>query len=222
MLNEISSTFPEELAKAYKTKNRRDATHDVAGYGKINESELFRSSESVVVMLAEEQIAENTSQFFELPLPDDFLQRRGGLREIRVSLAYTPPVRTTRIEYRATRIGFKLVQGHSLQEVERHFDNAAKAEYQTMPESSASNRFVSSELREKGTVQCSVWTRKQLDPSKKWFVVVTRNDYGWGQELCNELENYALVVTVTDRENENAQLYTQIQQQINLQLRGRV
>lgn len=222
MLNEISSTFPEELAKAYKTKNRSDIVHDVAGYGKINESELFRSSESVVVMLAEEQIAENTSQFFELPLPEDFLQYRGGLREIRVSLAYMPPVRTTRMEYRATRIGFRLVDGDSLQEVERHFDNETKAEYQTMSESSTSTRFVSSELREKGTVQCSVWTRKQLNPNKKWFVVVTRNDHDWGQELCDELENYALVVTITDRENANAQLYTQIQQQINLQLRGRV
>lgn len=195
----------------------RTLDREIAGYGKITEDELFRSTENVVVLMAEDAIEDDTSHFFELPLPADFLRSSRSTREIRVSLAYTPPVRTTRIEYRASRIGFRLVTGTSLEHVQKHFDNEQKNGTESLGEASATSRTISQTLREKGTVQSSSWLRKALKPGEKWFVVVTRNDYEWGKVQCDELENYALVVTVTDRENEHAQLYTQIKQQINIQ-----
>ena len=70
-------------------------------------------------------------------------------------------------------------------------------------------------------MQSSTWRIRQPKPTEKWFVVVTRQDKDWGESLSLELEDYALVVTVTDRENENAQLYTQISQRIEQQIRAR-
>jgi hypothetical protein len=71
-------------------------------------------------------------------------------------------------------------------------------------------------------VQSSIWTFRQLKPTGKWFVVVTRQDKDWGSSLCNELENYALVATVSDRDNQEVQLYTQIQMRIREQEQVRV
>ncbi|MCK5689015.1 S8 family peptidase, partial [Myxococcota bacterium] len=53
---ETASTFPEEMQVQYKeateTKNR-DIAREVAGYGVIDEDALYRSSQNVVVLMAE-------------------------------------------------------------------------------------------------------------------------------------------------------------------------
>jgi subtilisin family serine protease len=221
MLSEIENSFPEEMKEVYKSETDREATRDVAGYGVIDEGELFRSSQNAVVLMAEEKIENNSHHFFELPLPVEFLRTQRAAREIRVTLAYCPAVRTTRIDYVATKIHFKLIKDVSLEAVERHFNHETQTETQTRNDDAISNRDISAELRSKGTVQSSTWRIRQPKPTEKWFVVVTRQDKDWGESLSLELEDYALVVTVTDRENENAQLYTQISQRIEQQIRAR-
>lgn len=101
---------------------------DVAGYGEVNESDLFRSSDNTVVLVSEQTIEKDSCQFFELPLPPDFLRKGLATRELTVTLAYSPAVRTTRIEYLATQISFRLVKGTSLDEVQKHFNQATKAD----------------------------------------------------------------------------------------------
>jgi hypothetical protein len=226
MPNECISTFAEEHAKQYAKKNGRRAPHiDIGGYGLVNEENLYRSDESAVLLMADDAIENDSYQFYELPLPNDFLRRKKSVRELRVSLSYSPAVRTTRLDYRATKIVFNLVKGHSLDEVQKHFHKELQKDRDKLSDTvtSKANRSISSELRGKGTVQCSTWNFKKLSPDFKWFVVVTRQDAsGWGDTLSDKEEKYALVVTVTDRENENAQLYTQISQRIEQQVRERV
>ncbi|HAT9718743.1 S8 family peptidase [Legionella pneumophila serogroup 1] len=210
-------TFSEEFSKQYKNNSpskNRELIRDIVGYGKVNEDILYRSTENAVVLIAEDKIENNICQFFELPLPVDFLRSKRAKRELRVSLAYSPPVRTTRLEYLATKITFRLVKGKSLEEVAQHFDREMQKEKDTLNDASTSNRTISAQQRDKGTVQSSYWELKQLNPSEKWFVVVIRQDREWGKPLCLEEEPYALVVTVMDKDNLEAQLYTQIQLRI--------
>tara|TARA_R110002049_G_scaffold84874_1_gene216031 strand:- start:564 stop:965 length:402 start_codon:yes stop_codon:yes gene_type:complete len=116
------------------------------------------------------------------------------------------------MDYRATKISFNLVSGSSLNEVEKYYNKSHQSELATLGDTvSDQRRKISSELRSKGTGQVSRWKFKRLDSTKKWFVVVTRQDsYGWGKDISQEEEKYSVVVTITDRENEEAQLYTQI------------
>ena len=221
MLSEIESSFPEDMKKSYRSANGRDAFRDIAGYGAVDEGELFRSSQNAVVLMPEEKIENNSHHIFELPLPDDFLRSQRASREIRVTLSYCPAVRTTRIDYVATKMSFRLVKDQSLESVQRHFNHSTQDETKTRNDDATSNRDISAELRGKGTVQSSTWRIKQPKPSEKWFVVITRQDRDWGEALSFEQEDYALVVTVTDRENEEAQLYSQISQRIELKARER-
>ncbi len=218
---EVVETFPGEMKTAYKKTNSRDASRDVAGYGQIDESELFRSSQNAVILMAEDKIDNNAHHFFELPLPPDFLRSQRVAREIRVTLAYCPAVRTTRLDYVATKMHFRLVKDSSLEAVQRFFNHDTQEETETRNDDATSNRDISAELRGKGTVQSSTWRIRQPNPSEKWFVVVTRQDRDWGVPFSLEQEDYALVVTVTDRENEKAELYTQISQRIEQQARER-
>jgi hypothetical protein len=199
----------------------------VCGYGKVEECGLFRSTENIVTIKAEEAIANKTHHFYEIPLPSDFVS--GGKRrprEIAVALAYTPPVRSTRMNYRATRIEFRLVASPDLDHVITMFNNATlKSDYKNIPELKT-GRLHGPDARSKGTVQADFWRFVQFNAdsklrNQKLFVVVTRNDFPWGEHLCNFEENYSLLVSLRDRENENAQLYTQIKAQLETKLRLR-
>lgn len=217
LINEIESAFSEDLKKAYsgdpKTLNR-DICRDIAGYGIINEDTLYRSSENAVTLLIEETIENNSHQFFELPLPVEFLRSKRSLRDLRISLAYTPEVRTTRIEYTATKISYRFVKGTSLQEVEKYFNHNTQASMESRNDDSPTNRTITSQTRDKCTVQLSTWKFRQCKPSERWYVVVTRQDREWGKAVALEQEPYAMVITVTDRENAEAELYTQISEKI--------
>jgi hypothetical protein len=208
---ECETAFDATLCKQYRKAKRRELPREVAGYGSIDSDTLFRSSEFAVVLMCEDRIKDNAHQFYELPLPSDFLRSQRATRELRVTMAFTPPIRTTRLDYAATKIIFRLVKGKSLEEIQRHFNHYVQEDTETRNDDAAPNRGVSAQVRDKGTVQSSVWRFRQLKQHEKWFVVVTRQDKDWGAQLCIEAEPYALVVTVTDRENEKAQLYTQIE-----------
>ncbi|WP_043307932.1 S8 family peptidase [Pseudomonas sp. ML96] len=214
--DEVTSSFSEEFREGYKTAKatrNRDVARDVAGYGVVSETDLFRSTDSVVVLMAEEAIESEGCQFFELPLPNDYLRSARGTRELTITLAYSPVVRTTRIEYLATQIYYRLVVGSSLEEVQKHFNQEMKKKTAILKEAKHSSRDIPEQMRNHGTVQSSRWTFKQGKPGEKWFVVVARVDKDWSPSAA-EKESYSLVVTVADRDNEQAQLYTQIQQRI--------
>lgn len=223
--DECKKTFSEEWCKQYKddpTTKNRELPREVVGYGKVDEEILYRSTENAVVLMAESNIKNNAHEFYELPLPETFLRSQRAKRELRVTLAFSPPVRTTRLEYTATNITYRLVKGASLGEIQQHFNNDTRDEAEARNDDSTPNRIITSQQRDKGTVQSSLWDLKQLKPSEKWFVVVTRQDRDWGSNLCLEEEPYALIVTVTDKDNLEAQLYTQIQVRIREQERARI
>lgn len=223
--SECLLTFDEETLREYpKNNGRRHPYNEVSGYGAISEDNLFSSSEDSVLLMAEDEINNDCCQFYELPLPETFLRRKHSYRELRVALSYSPAVRTTRLDYRATKITFNLVKGKSLEEVQKRFNRDFQKEQKTLGDSvtAKSNRVITSEARDRGTAQASIWKFRKLSPDFKWFVVVTRHDaYGWGEELSLEKEGYSLVVTVSDKEYEDAQLYTQINQIIREKAQAR-
>ncbi|QOQ83851.1 S8 family peptidase [Comamonas thiooxydans] len=220
---EVTSSFSEEFKTSYKEAKatlHRDVARDIAGYGAVSDADLFSSSDNVVVLMSEETIENDGCQFFELPLPDAYLRSSRGTRELCITLAYSPVVRTTRIEYLATQISFRLAIGKSLDDVQKHFNKQLKAETEVLKEAKAANRDISAQLRGRGTVQSSRWTLRQCKPGEKWFVVVVRQDRDWNPSAA-EKESYSLVVTVTDRDNEHAQLYTQIKERVEQQVLAR-
>lgn len=199
----------------------------VCGYGQVHESSLHRSLENAVTLIAEGTLENKRHHFYEIPIPDEFTS--GGkrrLREIAVALAYTPPVRSTRIKYRASRIDFRLVAAKDLEHVTTMFNKAtAKNHFKNIPELKTAS--VGQQARSKGTVQADVWKFKSFDSrsplrNKRLFVVVTRNDFPWGETLCDDEETYALVVSLRDQENQSARLYSQIRAQIEMRVPVRV
>lgn len=197
----------------------------LCGYGQIQETGLLSSTENEVTLLAEASIPDKRHHFYEIPIPDDFYSKGKRHREITVALAFCPLVRTTRIDYKANRISFKLVEANNLEEVTNYFNAATSPEAYENIEEISTNRSLSDKDRSKGTVQACTWLIKQISEQKKkkrLFVVVTRNGPPWGTLLSEEQEAYSLVIILRDLYGEGVKLYTQIQNRIQTKVRQRV
>ena len=206
-----------DLLNPASNANGKQRLLQVVGYGRIDEDALYRSVDQAVTLLAEDRIDNNKCHFYELPTPDDFWSRGRRNREITVALAYSPEVRTTRLDYRMSKLWFTLVTATSLDEVERAFQRNRE---EGMGERN-SGRWLSNADRKHGTLQVSRWTFKRpVQPGQRVFVVATRQDTPWGV-VAETSEPYALTVVLADRENATVNLYAQVQAQLRLRTQAR-
>ena len=83
-----------------------------------------------------------------------------------------------------------------------------------MEKCDGTKRDVTQDDRSRGTLQSTTWSFNQFNKPRKLFLVVTRQDQPWAYDQVEEKENYALAVSITDRENEEARLYQQISAQL--------
>ena len=207
-----------------------DALRDIAGYGLLDRSALYRSLDDCVTLYAEERIENRRHHFYQVPIPGEFWSPGSRPRELTVALAYRPPVRTTRIDYRAASLSFKLVQAASLDRVARAFDAAVDKDTAPSVQERDTNRRYPETTRSRGTVQASTWTFTRPSAAFRkasWFVVVTRSDPLWGETLASEHESYGLTVVLSDREKGHARLlaeprlYAAIQERLRARARAR-
>lgn len=214
--------WPEACETLLGPGNRpegRDRLLQLIGYGRVDDAALYRSLDHTVTLLAEERIGNDQHHFFELPLPDSFWANGRRAREITVALAYSPEVRTTRLDYRRAKLQFTLVVAANLDEVTQAFQRNRE---QGMGERS-NGRWLPNDTRKNGTLQVSRWAFRQAPArSDKVFVVITRQDSAWSQdEHRAEDEPYALAVVLADREQSNAQLYAQVQAMLQARAQAR-
>ncbi len=202
-----------------------DSIRKVLGYGQVDARALLKSLENEVTLIVEGQIENKRHHFYEVLVPEDFISLGKRTREISVGLAHTPSVRSTRITYKATRLDYRLVAAPDLDHAVKMFNKAtSKENFENIPELTGAN--VSWRLRSKGTVQSAMWQFKQFNrnsklKTEKLFVVVTRNDHPWGEVDTKIAEEYSLVVCLRDRENQQAKLYSQIQNRLQQRQRAR-
>lgn len=203
----------------------KEALRNLTGYGLVDRAALYRSFEDYVTLWAEGRIQNRRHHFYEVPIPEEFWQGNRRNRELTVALAYRPPVRTTRIDYKAVGISFMLVKAESLDQVARAFNAATDRETDPSIQERIGNRNFTAQERSRGTVQASTWSFKQPSQNVRessWFVVVTRNDPAWGESISSERESYALVVTLADRLAEQPRLYTRIDARLRARARATV
>ncbi|MDH2239722.1 S8 family peptidase [Pigmentiphaga sp. GD03639] len=207
----------EALLNPGNNAEGRDKLLHLVGYGRVDDAALFRSLDHTVTLLAEERVGNDQHHFFELPVPDSFWANGRRTREITVALAYSPEVRTTRLDYRRTKLWFNLVVADSLDDVTRAFQRNRE---EGMGEHS-NGRWLPNDTRKNGTLQVSRWRFKQaLANGHKVFVVVTRQDSPWSDGRDGD-EPYAVAVVLADREQANAQLYAQVRAALQARAQAR-
>ena len=185
------------------------------GRGRIDDNALYESLDRIVTLIAEEEIRVDQNHFFQIPLPESWWRGGRRLRSIRVALAYAPETRTTRMDYRATKIRFSFVSADTLDEVTAAF----RRNRENGLAERNSNRWISTDKRSNGTLQVSKWEFRRRVQRNNLFVVVSRQDPPWSS-VSDLPESYAISVVLSDREQVDATLYAEIR--AVLQARARV
>jgi subtilisin family serine protease len=86
------------------------STRAISGYGLIDAEMAAYSDDSRVVLYAEDELAIDHFAVYQIPIPQPFQTERGR-RTIRISLAFDPPVRHSRLDYNGVGMSFRLIRG---------------------------------------------------------------------------------------------------------------
>lgn len=199
-----------------------DELRRLVGYGRTTEVDACQSTQGRVTLMSEAELEENATHFFEIPLPEGFLSTGRRDRSITVALAHTPMVRTTRIDYRASKFDFRVVRALNHGAVAKVFSKTKQSDREEIIKE-VRPPSVGWAARSKGTVQSASYSLKVLDDglrAEKLFVVVSREVPRWASNRL-PLEPYALVVTLEDQASAQAKMYNQVEVLVRQRVRQR-
>lgn len=105
----IGADGPEDGLEKMEADHPRERLA-VFGNGHPDIGSALFSDDDRVVMVAESQLEPDQFAVFEIPITDEF-QIEPGKREIKVALAFDPPIRRSRKEYTGIQMRFDMVRG---------------------------------------------------------------------------------------------------------------
>ena len=214
------ATWPQAcvgLLNPHGNAQGRDKLLRAVGYGRVDEEALYQSLSRTVTLVAEERIDTDQHHFFRVPVPDTWWRGGRRWRAVRVALAYAPEARTTRLDYRATRLRFSLVNSNTFADVTAAF----RRDREDGMEERQSNRRISSDKRNGGTLQVSEWRFGRRPKRGNLCVVVTRQDAPWSP-VSDQPESYGLAIVLDDRECAEATLYAEVRAELQARARVRI
>jgi hypothetical protein len=209
----LSASVPPE---AMQCLNRlgREAVRACCGYGVPNLARALDSEERRVVLIADRQeLATDQFALYRVPLPKEF-QTTKGERLIRVSLAFDPPVRHTRLEYLGLRLNYHLIRGMKPDDIFEHFRQRAKDEkrFDDLPNTAKCALDPPRDIRGTSTLQAATFKMaRNIDRYGDDYYLVVFAERRWaGEEITHQ--RFALAL----------ELEHEAQIDIHQQLRARV
>jgi hypothetical protein len=197
-----------------------DACPRICGFG-VPDTMRAMTSDNRVVLYADTTIALDHFFIYEVAIPEEFLVTRGR-RHIRVTLAFDPPVRHTRIDYLGTRMSFRLVRGATLEEVIEFYRRRPEEDGPPpdMPNRNNCDLKPGPNSREMGTLQRAELVMKN-NPLRDYgdtYYLVVRCERRWADELDSP-QRFAIVVDLSHEAE--ILLYARLQERIRLRARAR-
>lgn len=170
------------------------AVRNICGHGQIDTNRAAYSDDHRVVLYAEDQLAYDHFAVYELPIPEPF--QGGGRRTIKVTLAFDPPVRHSRVDYAGVGMSYRLVRGCDPDFIFDHFRKRTKLEGDAPELAKRYNCDLrpGPQVRELGTVQSSsvTFTQDTNRYGDKYYLIV-RCEGGWAS-TSETMQRFALVV----------------------------
>jgi hypothetical protein len=191
-----------------------EAIHAVCGHGQVDLERAAFSNDARVVLYGEDSLAIDHFAVYQIPIPELF-QSEAGERNIRVTLAFDPPVRHTRTDYAGLGMSFRLIRGCEPQKIFEHYRKRVKDDG-PFPELEARYNcklLPGPDAREKGTVQsATVSFKRSIEDYGDSYYLVVRCDGGWASFVGQQ--RFAVVVEISHKAE--ILLYETIRQRIRV------
>ena len=134
---------------------------------------------------------------YQIPIPEPFQTERGR-RTIRISLAYDPPVRHSRLDYNGVSMNFRLIRGCAPDDIFEHFRRRTVAEG-AVPDMAARYNcklLPSSTLRERSSLQTAAVTfSRDVSTYGDTYYLVVRCAGGWSGDEGQQ--DFAVTVEIS-------------------------
>jgi hypothetical protein len=211
----LSARIPPEATECLKGLGN-GAILACCGYGVPDLARALNSEERRVVLIADQQeIATDQFALYRVPLPKDF-QTTKGKRRIRVSLAFDPPVRHTRLEYLGLRLNYHLIRGMKPEDIFEHFRLRKKDEerFDDLPSTAKCPLEPSRDIRGTSTLQAATFkmTRNIDHYGDDCYLAVFAERRWAGEEITHQ--RFAIAVELEHEAEIN------IHQQLRARLRA--
>jgi hypothetical protein len=173
------------------------AERAMCGYGRVDSERAVFSDDARVVLYAEDRLSIDHVAVYQIPIPEPFQTERGR-RTIRISLAYDPPVRHSRLDYNGVSMNFRLIRGCAPDDIFEHFRRRTVAEG-AVPDMAA--RFnckllPSSTLRERSSLQTAAVTfSRDVSTYGDTYYLVVRCAGGWSGDEGQQ--DFAVTVEIS-------------------------
>lgn len=202
-------------------------------YGVPDASDVLESVGNRVFFTFEGVMATNSHVILELPIPEVFA-RGASSREIRVALAFDPPVRRSRKDYIAGRMEFAFIQREGLDDIRAAYARQPKkAERDADPTLTLTDSLAGRKLFPAKTTFYSdtLMRRSYFSPSSGWdpndedyFLVITHEHSRWtpAQKKAYTAQEFAVAVEICDHGRLDLDLYTEAQLLLQQRVAARV
>lgn len=208
-----SASIPEETTRRLAALGSA-AELALCGHGRVDPERASFSDDDRVVLYAEDELAIDHFAVYQIPVPEPFQTERGR-RTIRVSLAYDPPVRHSRLDYNGVSMGFRLIRGCDVNKVFEHYRQRAQIEG---PIPDMEKRFnckllPGPAIREKSSLQtASVTFSRDISEYGNEYFLVVRCAGGWAGDVGQQ----GFAVTVEISHEAEIALYERLRQRIRV------
>ncbi|WP_257180737.1 MULTISPECIES: S8 family peptidase [Bradyrhizobium] len=191
----LSAKHPPEATQSLACLGN-DGARLCLGYGMPDAFRALHSEEARVIMIADRQeLPVDQFALYRVPLPKDFQTTKGN-RHIKVSLAFDPPVRHSRLEYLGLRMNYHLIRGMTSEQIFEHFRHRStdEAPFDDLPSTAKCNLAPSRDLRGTSTLQCSTFKMaRNVDRyGDEYFLAVFAERRWAGEEITHQ--RYSIAV----------------------------
>lgn len=211
----LSAEMPVAALECLQNCDKESITH-VLGYGVADIDRALSSDDNRVILYCEDELGIDKFGVYEIPIPIDF-QTEKGHRQIRVSLAFDPPVRHTRLDYAGTSMSFYLLRGTTQEDVFNTFRKWEKQKEGTpfkLEKKLNCSLSPGPQMRNRGTLQCGTFTAsRNIEHYGDRYFIAVRCEGGWA---AGKLDTQRFALAVELRHEAEIQLYARIQERIRL------
>ncbi|MFP5237642.1 MAG: S8 family peptidase [Acidobacteriota bacterium] len=215
-----SAQIPEPSLARLRGVSLETLCH-VCGYGIANPAFAATSDENRVVLYADTEIGMDRLFVYEIPIPTEYAETRGE-RQIRVTLAFDPPTRHTRVDYLGVEMSFRLIRGKPLEWVREHYrkrNKKVEGAHPTLESRYDCDFDIGSTIRERGTLQRGTFIMKR-NPSPDYgetYYLVVRCERQW---YPDEFATQRFAVVVQMSHSEDIRLYERVRDRVRVHIRA--
>ncbi len=189
-----------------------------SAYGIPSADSVMESGANQVFFTFDGEMATNSHSVIQLPIPELFATG-ASTREIRIALAFDPPVRRSRKDYIAGRMEFAFIQREDLEDIKAAFKRQPTAkERAENPKLQSVESLAGRQLHPSKTTFFSdtLMRRSYFSPSGGWdpndedyFLVMTHEHSRWTapQKRGYATQKFAVAVEIIDYDRLDIDLY---------------